>query len=122
MTSQRFFKYQKLYWTDELFLTNDTQKEDSKPRWNIYLHYEYILHLLISKKEHTAQFEPQMEEAIVNNAPFGRGVGFDWVTEVTFVALYGISGIHGSRYNPPRLSLPDVGVAGTLYHHPSHAA
>ena len=100
------------------------------------MHYEYILHLLISKKEHTAQFEPQMEEAIVNNAPFGRGVGFDWVTEVTFVAvygipgkpgildiaLYGISGIHGSRYNPPRLSLPDVGIAGTLYHHPSHAA
>ena len=38
------------------------------------------------------------------------------------IALYGISGIHGSRYNPLRLSLPDVGIAGTLYHHPSHAA
>ena len=37
------------------------------------------------------------------------------------IALYGISGIHGSRYNPLRLSLPDVGIAGTLYH-PSHAA
>ena len=38
------------------------------------------------------------------------------------IALYGISGIHGSWYNPLRLSLPDVGIAGTLYHHPSHAA
>jgi hypothetical protein len=48
------------------------------------LHFELILHLLISKKEQATQFEPQMEEAIVNNAPFGRGEGFDWVTEVTF--------------------------------------
>ena len=37
------------------------------------------------------------------------------------IALYGISGIHGSRYNHLRLSLPVVGIAGTLYH-PSHAA
>ena len=31
------------------------------------------------------------------------------------IALYGISGIHGSRYNPRRLPLPDAGIAGTLY-------
>ena len=37
------------------------------------------------------------------------------------IALYGISSMHGSRYNPLRLPLPDVGIEGTLYHHPSHA-
>ena len=38
------------------------------------------------------------------------------------ITLYGISGIHGSRYHPLLLPLPDAGIAGTLYHHPSHAA
>ena len=37
------------------------------------------------------------------------------------IALYGISSMHGLRYNPLRLPLPDVGIAGTLYH-PAHAA
>ena len=47
--------------------------------------------------------------------------GIPGIPGIPDIALNGISGIHGSRYNPLRLPLPDVGIAGTLYH-PSHAA
>ena len=57
---------------------------------------------------------------------FVRGVlavyGIPGIPGILDIALYGISGIHGSRYKPLRLPLPDVGIAGTLYHHPPHAA
>ena len=47
--------------------------------------------------------------------------GIPGKTGILDIALYGISGIHGSRYNPLRPPLPDVGIAGMLYH-PSLAA
>ena len=46
--------------------------------------------------------------------------GIPCIPGIPDIALYGISGIHGSRSNPLWLPLPDVGIAGTLYHS-SHA-